>query len=87
MVLSLRLSFCARPFQEVCRLYRASLKLLDSWAIDRTVFLEEATKVRASVRVFVVHVEAGSLQLWPIFPDCEDNIHLRLRPLNFLIVY
>ncbi|CAM9873458.1 unnamed protein product [Ectocarpus sp. 6 AP-2014] len=34
--------------QEVCRLYRASLKLLDSWAIDRTIFLEEATKVRAS---------------------------------------
>ncbi len=36
--------------QEVCRLYRASLKLLDSWAIDRTIFNEEATKVRASVR-------------------------------------
>ncbi|CAM9829900.1 unnamed protein product [Pylaiella littoralis] len=34
--------------QEVCRLYRASLKLLDSWAIDRTIFNDEATKIRAS---------------------------------------
>lgn len=39
--------------QEVCRLYRASLKLLDSWAIDRTVFNDEATKIRASVCVRV----------------------------------
>lgn len=38
------------PLQEVCRLYRASLKLLDSWAVDRTIFNEEATKIRASVR-------------------------------------
>ncbi|CAM9777250.1 unnamed protein product [Choristocarpus tenellus] len=33
--------------QEVCRLYRNALKLLDSWAIDRDVFIEEATIVRA----------------------------------------
>ncbi|CAM9803489.1 unnamed protein product [Laminaria digitata] len=32
--------------QEVCRLYRASLKLLDSWAVDRTIFNEEATAMR-----------------------------------------
>ncbi|KAG5174922.1 hypothetical protein JKP88DRAFT_203970 [Tribonema minus] len=32
--------------QEVCRLYRASLRLLDSWAVDRTVFLDEAEKIR-----------------------------------------
>lgn len=43
----------ALPRQEVCRLYRASLKLLDSWAIDRTIFNEEATKIRASVRACV----------------------------------
>ncbi|CAM9441647.1 unnamed protein product [Scytosiphon promiscuus] len=34
--------------QEVCALYRKSLRLLDSWAIDRTIFNEEATKVRAA---------------------------------------
>eukprot|EP00904_Undaria_pinnatifida_P000419 jgi/Undpi1/10378/HiC_scaffold_29.g12828.m1 len=32
--------------QEVCRLYRASLKLLDSWAVDRTIFNTEATAMR-----------------------------------------
>uniref|UniRef100_A0A7S2EN98 NADH dehydrogenase [ubiquinone] 1 beta subcomplex subunit 9 n=1 Tax=Trieres chinensis TaxID=1514140 RepID=A0A7S2EN98_TRICV len=35
------------PNQEVCRLYRKALKTLGSWAIDREVFIEEATKLRA----------------------------------------
>jgi hypothetical protein len=35
-----------RGAQEVQRLYRASLRLLDSWAIDRHVFLDEAEKIR-----------------------------------------
>lgn len=40
----------SRPIsQEICALYRTSLRLLDSWAIDRTIFNEEATKVRAAV--------------------------------------
>mmetsp|Transcript_3336 Transcript_3336/g.6938 ORF Transcript_3336/g.6938 Transcript_3336/m.6938 type:complete len:154 (+) Transcript_3336:109-570(+) len=33
--------------QEVCRLYRKSLKLLNSWVIDRIIFNEEATLLRA----------------------------------------
>ncbi|CAN0167322.1 unnamed protein product [Phaeothamnion confervicola] len=33
--------------QVVCRLYRHSLKLLDSWVIDRRIFNQEATKMRA----------------------------------------
>lgn len=33
--------------QQVARLYRDSLKLLNSWAIDRDIFNEEATKLRA----------------------------------------
>lgn len=34
--------------QEVCRLYRKSLKLCNSWAISRDIFNAEATKIRAS---------------------------------------
>mmetsp|Transcript_13156 Transcript_13156/g.15826 ORF Transcript_13156/g.15826 Transcript_13156/m.15826 type:complete len:163 (+) Transcript_13156:62-550(+) len=33
--------------QEVARLYRHSLKTLSSWAVDREVFIEEATDLRA----------------------------------------
>mmetsp|Transcript_2056 Transcript_2056/g.4661 ORF Transcript_2056/g.4661 Transcript_2056/m.4661 type:complete len:83 (+) Transcript_2056:67-315(+) len=33
--------------QQVTRLYRNSLKVLNSWAIDRDIFNEEATKLRA----------------------------------------
>ena len=33
--------------QEVARLYRKSLKLLSSWAIDREIFLDESEKLRA----------------------------------------
>eukprot|EP00546_Thalassionema_frauenfeldii_P007786 CAMPEP_0178922536 /NCGR_PEP_ID=MMETSP0786-20121207/16211_1 /TAXON_ID=186022 /ORGANISM="Thalassionema frauenfeldii, Strain CCMP 1798" /LENGTH=165 /DNA_ID=CAMNT_0020596917 /DNA_START=45 /DNA_END=542 /DNA_ORIENTATION=- len=33
--------------QQVARLYRHGLKTLSSWAIDREVFLDEATKLRA----------------------------------------
>lgn len=33
--------------QKVTRLYRASLRLLDSWAFDKDLFNEEATKIRA----------------------------------------
>jgi hypothetical protein len=33
--------------QQVARIYRKSLKLLASWAIDRDIVNEEATKIRA----------------------------------------
>eukprot|EP00956_Cyclotella_meneghiniana_P021208 scaffold38243_cov75-Cyclotella_meneghiniana.AAC.14 len=33
--------------QEVARLYRKSLKMLSSWVIDREIFIEEATNLRA----------------------------------------
>uniref|UniRef100_A0A7S2KZH1 NADH dehydrogenase [ubiquinone] 1 beta subcomplex subunit 9 n=1 Tax=Leptocylindrus danicus TaxID=163516 RepID=A0A7S2KZH1_9STRA len=33
--------------QQVAKLYRHSLKVLGSWAVDRTVFIEEASKLRA----------------------------------------
>jgi NADH dehydrogenase (ubiquinone) 1 beta subcomplex subunit 9 len=33
--------------QTVTRLYKASLKTLDSWIIDRRLWNEEATKIRA----------------------------------------
>ncbi|KAG7347794.1 hypothetical protein IV203_016499 [Nitzschia inconspicua] len=33
--------------QQVARLYRKSLKVLSSWAIDRDIFNDEATKIRA----------------------------------------
>ncbi|EQC38183.1 hypothetical protein SDRG_04612 [Saprolegnia diclina VS20] len=33
--------------QQVTRLYKRSLKLLDSWAIDRRLWNDEATKIRA----------------------------------------
>mmetsp|Transcript_5543 Transcript_5543/g.7649 ORF Transcript_5543/g.7649 Transcript_5543/m.7649 type:complete len:151 (-) Transcript_5543:147-599(-) len=32
--------------QQVCRIYRQSLKLLNSWIIDRELFNEEATLLR-----------------------------------------
>ena len=32
---------------QVARLYRKSLKMLSSWVIDREIFLEEATALRA----------------------------------------
>jgi NADH dehydrogenase (ubiquinone) 1 beta subcomplex subunit 9 len=32
---------------QVTRLYRNSLKVLCSWAIDRDIFIDEATKMRA----------------------------------------
>mmetsp|Transcript_3362 Transcript_3362/g.5236 ORF Transcript_3362/g.5236 Transcript_3362/m.5236 type:complete len:159 (+) Transcript_3362:78-554(+) len=32
--------------QIVCRLYKDSLRLLESWAIDRNIFLDEAEKIR-----------------------------------------
>lgn len=31
----------------MARLYRKSLKMLSSWVIDREIFLEEATNLRA----------------------------------------
>ena len=34
-------------FLQVARLYRKSLKVLSSWAIDRDIINEEATKIRA----------------------------------------
>ena len=33
--------------KQAARLYRKSLKALVSWTIDREVFLDEATKLRA----------------------------------------
>eukprot|EP00804_Cyclotella_cryptica_P008551 CCRYP_007538-RA/>CCRYP_007538-RA protein AED:0.23 eAED:0.23 QI:87/1/1/1/1/1/3/80/154 len=33
--------------QEVARLYRKALKTLSSWTIDREIFIEEATNLRA----------------------------------------
>ena len=33
--------------QRVTRLYRHSLKALQSWAIDRSIINDEATKIRA----------------------------------------
>jgi hypothetical protein len=33
--------------QQVTRMYRRALRTLDSWAIDRELFNEEATKIRA----------------------------------------
>ena len=39
-----KLMFC---LWKVARLYRDGLKVLNSWAIDRDIFNEEATKLRA----------------------------------------
>lgn len=70
--------------QEVCRLYRASLKLLDSWAIDRTVFNDEATKIRASVCVCVCYcvcvcMGAGAC-VWCVGGgSCVCDFHLELH--------
>lgn len=36
--------------QQVCRLYKHSLKCLMSWSTDRDIFMEEATKLRKRFR-------------------------------------
>mmetsp|Transcript_57433 Transcript_57433/g.171327 ORF Transcript_57433/g.171327 Transcript_57433/m.171327 type:complete len:153 (-) Transcript_57433:1507-1965(-) len=41
------LAICFVLLSQVARLYRKALKTLSSWAIDREVFCDEATKLRA----------------------------------------
>lgn len=51
-------------------MYRTALKLLDSWAIDRQVFLTEATALRTQVNGYKRSSDNELERLSPIMALC-----------------
>ncbi|CAK4620287.1 hypothetical protein LEN26_015699 [Aphanomyces euteiches] len=70
--------------QQVTRLYKRSLKLLDSWIIDRRLWNSEATKIRAQFNANKA-VEIGTAQRLL----CEANAQLEhyTHPDPYVIVH
>ena len=68
--------------QKVTRLYRHSLKAMMSWAIDRQIINEEATKIRAR---FDANTGAGSAAARRILREGEEELATWVHPDKYTI--
>jgi NADH dehydrogenase (ubiquinone) 1 beta subcomplex subunit 9 len=66
----------------VARLYRKSLKTLSSWAVDRQVFLDEATALRAR---FDANRNASSAHL--LLQQGQDELFQYTHPDPYCVPY
>lgn len=69
---------------EVQRLYRKSLKLLSSWCIDRSVFLDEADKLRARFDAGVNVSEAAAQRL---LKEANVELHANTHPDPYCVPF
>mmetsp|Transcript_12643 Transcript_12643/g.18438 ORF Transcript_12643/g.18438 Transcript_12643/m.18438 type:complete len:155 (-) Transcript_12643:755-1219(-) len=69
---------------EVSRLYRKSLKLLASWAIDRDIFIDEADKIRAR---FDAGKDASDAKAIRLIKEAKDEIFKNTHPDPYCIPF
>jgi NADH dehydrogenase (ubiquinone) 1 beta subcomplex subunit 9 len=70
--------------KQVARLYRHSLKLLLSWAIDRDIFNDEATKIRAR---FDANRGVSKSTASRLLMEGEDEAFLFTHPDPYVVPY
>eukprot|EP00979_Chaetoceros_neogracilis_P000490 scaffold111_cov201-Chaetoceros_neogracile.AAC.3 len=69
---------------EVSRLYRKSLKLLLSWAIDREIFLDEADILRSRFEDGRSASEAKAIRL---LKEAKDEMHKNTHPDPYCVPF
>lgn len=69
---------------KVARLYRHSLKTLSSWAIDREIFIEEATLLRAR---FDANRGASAAAAARLLGEGEDELFMNTHPDPYTVPY
>uniref|UniRef100_A0A7S2DAM5 NADH dehydrogenase [ubiquinone] 1 beta subcomplex subunit 9 n=1 Tax=Octactis speculum TaxID=3111310 RepID=A0A7S2DAM5_9STRA len=72
--------------QVVCRLYRASLKTLGSWAVDRQVFLTEALKIQAEFRANE-NLSADSPTTTRLVKEGQEKLFSYTHPDKYIPAY
>ncbi|OQR80735.1 hypothetical protein ACHHYP_17265 [Achlya hypogyna] len=70
--------------QQVTRLYKRSLKLLDSWAIDRRLWNEEATLIRAQ---FDANKNASAAVAERLISDAHKKMAEFTHPDPYTVVH
>mmetsp|Transcript_2273 Transcript_2273/g.2577 ORF Transcript_2273/g.2577 Transcript_2273/m.2577 type:complete len:157 (-) Transcript_2273:842-1312(-) len=70
--------------QEVTRLYRNSLKLLFSWAVNRDVFIDEATKLRAR---FEANKNLGASAATTALASGKEEFDEHYHPDSYVVAY
>ncbi|KAF0693640.1 Aste57867_15411 [Aphanomyces stellatus] len=70
--------------QQVTRLYKRSLKLLDSWVIDRRLWNEEATNIRAQFNANK-HVEINAAQ--GLIREAKAKLEHYTHPDPYVVVH
>mmetsp|Transcript_20827 Transcript_20827/g.30022 ORF Transcript_20827/g.30022 Transcript_20827/m.30022 type:complete len:163 (+) Transcript_20827:113-601(+) len=70
--------------QEVAQLYRHSLKVLSSWAIDREIFNDEATKLRAR---FDANRGCNSSKAATLLKDGKDELFTFTHPDPYCVPF
>ncbi|TMW69306.1 hypothetical protein Poli38472_001462 [Pythium oligandrum] len=72
--------------QTVTRLYKQSLKTLDSWIIDRRLWNEEATKIRAEFEQNK-HLEPNSGLAKRLVREAEEKLEKYTHPDRYVYNY
>lgn len=70
---------CCLVCQAVCRLYRASLRCLASWAVDRGVFNKEATRIQG---LFRTNVNCSSGTAKRLMREAEEQLFALTHPVE-----
>mmetsp|Transcript_34432 Transcript_34432/g.63004 ORF Transcript_34432/g.63004 Transcript_34432/m.63004 type:complete len:157 (-) Transcript_34432:129-599(-) len=70
--------------QAVCRLYRASLRCLASWAVDRGVFNEEATRIQG---LFRVNADCSAGKAKRLMREAEEELFGLTHPDKYIPAY
>ncbi|ETV73979.1 hypothetical protein H257_11294 [Aphanomyces astaci] len=70
--------------QQVTRLYKRSLKLLDSWIIDRRLWNEEATKIRGQFNEHK-HTDIGAAQR--LLREATAELEKYTHPDPYVVVH
>ncbi|OQR96910.1 hypothetical protein THRCLA_21974 [Thraustotheca clavata] len=70
--------------QQVTRLYKRSLKLLDSWVIDRRLWNEEATLIRAQ---FNANMHVSQTAAERLIRDAQAKLNDYTHPDPYVVVH
>lgn len=70
--------------QEAARLYRKSLKALASWSIDRGIYLDEATKLRAR---FDANRGCNSAMASRLIKEGQSELHENTHPDPYCVPF
>lgn len=72
--------------QRVTRLYRKSLRTLESWAVDREIFLRESERIRARFNAYK-HADAAGGEVTRVLREAEAELAEWVHPDMYTVPY